>query len=150
MRGHWLTVGAGYPARLDGGETEGPRIVHGMAAPAGETAADFAGRGIAAFGIGLPDFQHGVEDRCAIAVDDAAGDLDALTGRVGGEHLGAEVGGIDAADLCEVGCKANMDVGARGLRRGFPELGRGVQHQFPSSLFSNMVERRPRSTMSKR
>ena len=48
--------------------------------------------------------------------------------------------------------QADVDVGARGLGRGFLEVGLRLSHgaQFPQSLFSNSVERRPRSTMSQR
>src|SRR5690606_21689374 len=68
-----------------------------------------------------------------------------------GQHGNARIGVDDPGNAAEIGRHADMDIGSSGLGGGFLEHGDGVQlHQFPSSLLSYMVERRPRRTISKR
>src|SRR5436189_22569 len=75
MRRLQLTVGPGYAARLDGGETK-------LALAVGENAAkspECGGLSLCAFGVcvpalrvGLPDLDHAVRDQLAVTVDDVA------------------------------------------------------------------------------
>ena len=73
---------------------------------------------------------------------------DALAPGLVVDHRRAEIVSIDAADAAEIRRQPDMDVGPGGLRRAFLEPVERLRHQLPSSLFSNSVERRPRSTMS--
>src|ERR1019366_4975320 len=81
MRRLRLAVGAGYYARLDCVEAVDPRLVGGGAAEAGKFSVrprPLAARmGVAALRVGLPDFDHGVVDRLAVAVQPRALAVDA-------------------------------------------------------------------------
>ncbi len=98
--------------------------------------------------IRLPDFDERVLQRRAAAVDDASLQDDTLAFRVRPDQRMAEIVLIHAGDVDPVGIGADMHIRACRLRRRFLETSEFLDHQFPSGRFSNIVERRPRSTMS--
>ncbi len=94
------------------------------AAPAGEVGigrtAHFRRAVVEAGAVGLPDFDDRIAHQRAGAVEDAAGDGDALAERLVVDHRGAEVVVVDATDAAEIRRQADMDVGTCRLRRAFP------------------------------
>ena len=129
----------------------GRRIAR-LAAPAGEVRvalpARIAPAGIDPVGVGLPDFHHRVTQRRPRAVVDNAGDGDALTFGGVRHHCLAKVCVIEAVDPGDVGKAADMNVGPRRLAGAFLQIVQRLSHHAPSIRFSNIVWRRPRSTMS--
>jgi hypothetical protein len=105
---------------------------------------------VAARGIRLPDLKEDVPSGRAHAVEDAAFDANALALRLGrDEHVGEVLLKDVEPDLLRD--EADVDIGTAVWDGISFRLGRdGIMAQFPYSLFSNSVERRPRSTMSKR
>src|SRR5665811_1095321 len=94
MRRLRLALGARHRPWLDGFEAEDTVFVGGRAAEAGELGVRprllAARMGVAALGVGLPDFDHGVVDRQAVTVEHAALDVDFLTGGVRRNQVGAD------------------------------------------------------------
>src|SRR5439155_11455252 len=75
MRRLQLAVGSGHAARLDGGETKLALVVGENAAKTPECGGltlCALGMCVPAFRIGLPDLDHAVGDRLAVAFDNAA------------------------------------------------------------------------------
>src|SRR5450756_1061604 len=94
MRRLRLALRPRHRPRLDGVEAEDTVFFGGRAAEAGELRIGArlfaASMGVAALGVGLPDFDHGVVDRQAVAVEHAALDVDFLTGGVRRNQVGAD------------------------------------------------------------
>jgi hypothetical protein len=100
-------------------------------------------------GVGLPDLDERVGERRPAAVDYPAGDDDPLALGVGADEHPAEIAGVAVhLDAGIIGRRADMNVRAGRLRRRFAQAIEVLRHQLPSWRFSNMVERRPRRTMS--
>src|SRR4051794_3514482 len=85
MRRLLLAVGPGDAAGLDRAEAETAFRVGAGAAEAGKFRIRpllVGGMRVTSGGVSLPDFDHGIVDRRAVAVEHAAFDADALTGSV--------------------------------------------------------------------
>ncbi len=100
------------------------------------------------FAIGLPSFEKHILNRRTDAVDHKAFNADTLTFCVRSGDVPTQFLLVDFKSS-SARSKADVNIGACGLRRGFFQIVQFLHHdQFPSRRFSNSVERRPRSTMS--
>ena len=140
-------------AGFDGFEAiESGLRVGGGAAPAGKVwiggSTSFGGTGVEALGVGLPDLDNAIAQWFAGTVEDVTLDDDKLTLCLVVDEVVTEIVGVGTVNADEVGHEPDVDIGAGGLRRRLLEGVEGLRHQLPSRRFSNMVERRPRRTMS--
>ena len=97
----------------------------------------------------LPQFDDGIADRRARTIEDPSGKGDARTA-ARRHRTRAEILDVGAADALKTRGHADVHIRARGLRGRLLKRRQLVEHQLPSILFSKMVERDPRSTISKR
>ncbi len=157
-----LAVRAGHLPGLDGVEAVDPVLVGGGAAEPLELRvrqrAIVARIGVAALGIRLPDLDHGVVDRLAVAVEDHAFDADLVAGDVRRDQVVADrfLPGVRAVRVplaAPLAASGHRRRTARRFARALcpcrlpaVDLCRPCQ----CSSLSSGVASRPRSTMSKR
>src|SRR5262249_3899705 len=145
VRRHLPPVAKGYAAGLDRFEAEFPgHPVGRLSAPAKKMRIGYAApvlrAVVEAVRTGLPDLAERIGHRPAEPVDDPSLDQDALAFGIGAGDDEAEVVTPHAIDLDPVRIGADVDIGAGRLRRRLAQVIERLDHQFPSSLFSNGVE----------
>jgi hypothetical protein len=101
--------------------------------------------------VGLPAFQHDILERPSRGIEDGPRDRHRLALRAVADRVEAKVLGIDALHPGEGRDTADMHIRARRLAGRFVQKVEFLHHgHIPSGRFSNIVWRRPLSTMSKR